>query len=182
MLASKSACGVLVGAILVASVAANEPQKAVSNQENGNNAAAAFERLKKLAGDWELANPKDAAEKGKTAVRYHVTSGGSAVVETIFPGTEHEMLTVYHRDGDQLVLTHYCVLGNQPRARAKFGSDKDEIAFEFAGGCCLNADKDAHMHNFRVRFIDADHLHEEAQLYAGGKAGETHGFDLVRKK
>ena len=58
MLASKSACGVLVGAILVASVAANEPQKAVSNQENGNNAAAAFERLKKLAGDWELANPR----------------------------------------------------------------------------------------------------------------------------
>ena len=43
------------------------------------------------------------------------TGGGSAVTETLFPGTAHEMMSVYHMDGDDLVLTHYCAGGNQPR-------------------------------------------------------------------
>ena len=29
-----------------------------------------------------------------------------------------EMITMYHPDGDGLALTHYCMLGNQPRMKA----------------------------------------------------------------
>jgi len=29
------------------------------------------------------------------------------------------MLTLYHRDGNRLVLTHYCREGNQPGMQAK---------------------------------------------------------------
>mgnify|MGYP003352508404 CR=1 FL=1 len=35
-----------------------------------------------------------------------VTAAGSAVVETIAPGTPHEMVTVYHLDGDKLADTY----------------------------------------------------------------------------
>ena len=59
------------------------------------------------------------SKKGDLVARYAVTAAGSAVVETVFPGTEHEMVTVYHADGSDLVLTHYCMEGNQPRMRAK---------------------------------------------------------------
>ena len=57
-------------------------------------------------GPAKLGEGKDAHE---ATVTYKVTSGGSAVVETIGPGTEHEMVTVIHPDGDDLMLTHYCM-------------------------------------------------------------------------
>jgi len=43
--------------------------------------------------------------------------GGTAVLERFtHPGSggPQTMLTVYHLDGDDLLLTHYCVAGNQP--------------------------------------------------------------------
>ena len=33
------------------------------------------------------------------------------------PDTPAETVTTYHLDGDALMLTHYCGLGNQPRLR-----------------------------------------------------------------
>ena len=50
---------------------------------------------------------------------YRVTAAGSAVMEVLFPGTDHEMVTVYHQDGDDLILTHYCAAGNQPRMKCR---------------------------------------------------------------
>src|SRR5882762_11523952 len=82
-------------------------------------ASASLERLKTLAGEWVAAEDGDMAKKGDLVARYAVTASGTAVVETVFPGREHEMVTVYHDDGPDLVLTHYCMEGNQPRMRAK---------------------------------------------------------------
>jgi len=47
-----------------------------------------------LSGDWTL-NGGDSS----VGVSYHVTAAGSAVVETLFPGTPHEMVSVYTRMG-----------------------------------------------------------------------------------
>jgi hypothetical protein len=173
----------VLGALLAARLAAEPPAQPGQRPANaGTEAAAAFERLKGLAGDWQQAIPKDEADKGQTAVRYRVIGAGSAVAETIFPGTEMEMESVYHLDGDQLRMTHYCCCGNQPQFRARAGADKDEIVFEFAGGTNLNPAKDAHMHTIRVRFAGPDRLQSSAELYTGGKPTETHSLDLVRKK
>lgn len=145
--------------------------------------SAAFERLKKLVGDWEQrAAADDDAAKGKIASQFRLTGGGSAVAETIFPGTEMEMLSVYHRDGDALLMTHYCAAGNQPRLRAKIGKDNNELIFEFVGGSNLNPAKDLHIHGGVIRFVDADHIHSEWFVYANGKPSGKHSFDLVRKK
>ncbi len=125
----------LLGTILVASVAADDPghsgHKAFAHTKQVDSA---FERFKGLAGDWEIVSTKDESQHGKIASRYHLTAGGNAVVETVFPGEEMEMVTVYHRDGDQLMLTHYCHLGNQPRMRTKSIDDNGELVFHFAGG------------------------------------------------
>src|SRR5262245_33835119 len=75
-------------------------------------AAAGFEKLKSLAGEWQAQGPH-----GLTKVSYEIVSGGTAVMETIIPPQEPTMVTLYHRDGDQLMMTHYCSGGNQPRMR-----------------------------------------------------------------
>jgi hypothetical protein len=85
----------------------------------------AFDRFRALAGEWVAAEDSEMVKKGDLVARYEVTSGGSAVIETVFPGTPHEMVTVYHADGEDVVLTHYC-LGNQPRMRAR-GSSAERV-------------------------------------------------------
>ena len=167
----------LVAVGLLAAVAAEEPKAAQAKTAN-----AALERLKTLVGDWQKVDSKDGAGKNAIAFRYRLTAGGSAVAETILPDSNMEMLSVYHTDGDQLVMTHYCCAGNQPRMRARLDRDKDELVFEFTGGSNLNPAKDWHIHNGRIRFIDADHLHSEWEFYVDGKSAGKHSFDLVRKK
>ena len=73
-----------------------------------------------------------------------------AVVETVFPGSAHEMVTVYHADGPDLVLTHYCMEGNQPRMRAK-GAQGSRFDFAFDGGTNIDPKRDRHMHSATCR-------------------------------
>ena len=109
-------------------------------------------------------------------------SPGSAVVETLFPGTGHEMVTVYHLDGDDLVLTHYCALKNQPRLRAERTNDPKKIAFKFVGATNVKSDRDRHMHDMTFHFLDADHIKVEGSAYEDGKQCEAMTFNLTRKK
>src|SRR5581483_8190768 len=86
------------------------------------------------------------------------TAGGSAVHETLFPGQPHEIISIYTADGPDLVMTHYCVLGNQPRLKADPKSPANQIHFQFAGGTNLDPKKDKHMHAATLTFVDDDHL------------------------
>ncbi|HMB55019.1 MAG TPA: hypothetical protein VKU40_17005, partial [Thermoanaerobaculia bacterium] len=74
----------------------------------GVDAEAAFEMMKGLAGDWQ----GTAAGEAGAEVDYRVTGNGSVVMQTQFPGTEHEMISMYHLVDGELVLTHYCSSGN----------------------------------------------------------------------
>jgi len=98
-----------------------------------------FEVLKKLAGDWVEAG-KDGKPTDKLVSSIRVTSRGTAIHETLFPGTENEMVTMYHLDGDNLVLTHYCKLGNQPRMRAEPAKEANKIEFKHIGGTNLKSE------------------------------------------
>src|SRR4051812_24656118 len=72
-----------------------------------------FEQLKQqLVGTWE-AKMKMGDDEQTVKATYEVTSGGSAILERLFAGTDHEMVSVYHSDGTSGVsMTHYCMLGN----------------------------------------------------------------------
>ncbi len=140
-------------------------------------ATARFDKLKALAGDWTKSGGD-----GSVEATYRVTAGGSAVMETLFPGTPHEMVTVFTVDRGDLVLTHYCAEGNQPRMKADRGGDASSIAFRFVGGGNIKSPNDGHMHEASFAFKDADHLTSTWQFYKDGKPGEKAEFDLVRKK
>ena len=143
---------------------------------------APFEKIKALSGEWEVKHEGgDHADHGGT-VTYKVTAGGSAVLETLFGGTEHEMVTMYYMEGDNLALTHYCMLHNRPHMRAEKQSNPDKIVFECRDEDDSKIEEEDHMHKATFTFVDPDHLNTEWVLYKEGKPDSTHSFELVRKK
>jgi hypothetical protein len=150
-------------------------------QTAGAKSAPSLDSIKKLAGDWVEVD-KDGKPTSKVVSSIKVTAGGSAVRELIFPGTDMEMVTMYTQEGPDLFLTHYCILGNQPRLRAEPGSGDKKIVFKLVGGGNLNPQKDAHMGETTLTFVDDDHITLECVKCENGKACETHKISLARKK
>jgi hypothetical protein len=127
-------------------------------------AAAAFSRLKSLAGEWEADS-----QMGKIHVSYELVAGGTALLERESSDKMPVMLTMFHVDGDRLLLTHYCMAGNQPRMQAKrFSPATGEIEFQFLDATNLTAGG-GHMHNALYRLVDDKHFESEWQFYENGK-------------
>jgi len=144
-------------------------------------ASPAFEALKKLAGDWVEVGP-DGKPTDKVVTSFRLTAGGSVVQETLFAGTDHEMVTMYHQDGADLVLTHYCAIGNQPRMRAESTKDAGRIVFKCAGGSNLKSESDTHMHHATLTLSGSDRYSAEWIAQQDGKECHKASFNLARKK
>lgn len=176
---SRKSLAMLAAVALSAAVAAAAP--AADQPAPGSPPPAptnpAFDRFKGLAGDWVAAEDGPMAKKGDLAARYTLTAGGSALVETVFPGSPHEMLTVYTADGQDVVLTHYCVFGNQPRMRAKAPAGS-RFAFAFDGG--VQPVSAAHMHQAWVELVGSDELRSEWTEHDGGKPAMVVAMHLLR--
>ena len=127
-----------------------------------------FERMKQLVGAWE--GTSDMAKEGeKVRVEYRLTAGGSALVETLFPGGAEEMVSVYHDRKGKLAMTHYCMLRNQPRmSLAKADAQAIELVFAREGNDIAPA-KEKHMHGVRITFADNDHIIQKWTLFEKGK-------------
>jgi hypothetical protein len=136
--------------------------------------AAAFEKLKTLAGDWVEVEPK-MGPAGHVAESYRLTGAGSALVSTLAGGTPHEMVSVCHRDGNDLVMTHYCAAQNQPRMRAKTVTG-NVIALDFDGGTNVDPAKDMHIHAVKIELLGPDEIREE---WIGWKDGKPETPSLV---
>jgi hypothetical protein len=140
-------------------------------------------KMKKLVGTWVAAD-----ENGKPTDQVvsviKLTAGGSAIHETLFPGGDMEMVSIYNLDGSDLVMTHYCMLGNQPRMKADPKSPANKITFNFTGGGNLDPNKDKHMHGATLTIVDADHIEVDGIGWEDGKpAKEMCGqMKVVRKK
>jgi len=162
-------------AVLAVGLRGDAEEKAAST------AVQQFEALKKLAGDW-VEIGKDGKPTGTVVSSIRVTSGGSAVHETIFPGTEKEMVTVYHLDGADLVLTHYCMLGNQPRMRAVPGKDANQIPFKFVSAGNLKNPDEHHMHEATLTILGPDRFRGEWTSCKDGKPCHQVTLELARKQ
>ena len=142
-------------------------------------APAAFERLKQLDGAWVTLSGS-AHMPQSMEVHYQVTGAGSALVETIGPGTPHEMVSVYHLANGGLVMTHYCAVGNQPYMVARPGDNADELVFECVGGSGVERDKGAYMARARFAFRDASRVDATWSAMRDGKLDHETRFELVR--
>jgi hypothetical protein len=164
----------------LALAAAAVPAAAAPDPATAPAPPAGFEKLRALAGEWVSAEDGPLAKKGDLVARYAVTASGSAVVETVFPGSAHEMVTVYHADGRDLVLTHYCMNGNQPRMRAK-GAGASRLEFAFDGGTNIDPTRDRHMHSAVLDLASADEIRSEWTELKEGKVIFVARTHLVRK-
>ncbi len=138
-----------------------------------------LERIQALAGKWKGTSVTD-GENEKAKVEYRVTSGGSAVVETLFQGTPHEMISVYHDKKGKLTLTHYCMLGNQPELRLR-KSDAHSMRFELAKGSGIDVRRDQHMHSLNLDFKDRDHIVQTWGCFEKGKENMQTVIALARR-
>jgi hypothetical protein len=174
---------VLVGGLLLAGLALS----AWSDDKHQHSAATpanpGLDKMKTLVGTWVAAD-KDGKPTEDVVSVIKLTAGGTAVHETLFPGQSHEMVSVYTADGADLLMTHYCMLGNQPRMKARPKAGEKQINFEFDGGSNLDPKKDKHMHAAKLTIVDADHLEIEGIGWENGAPAKEmcNGMKLVRKK
>lgn len=133
--------------------------------------AAALERLKPLAGEWDIIG--DDGKRGPGLV-ISVGAGGSAIREIMFPGSGHEMTNMYHADGDTIVMTHYCAVGNQPRMRAQAASE-GPLSFMFDSVTNLKGDEDTYMGSMVLTMVDANTIRQDWDHFTlkGGKGAPT---------
>jgi len=117
-----------------------------------------FEKMKALVGAWQGTTKDGKAVK----VTYSLVADGSAVMETLEPGNESAMITMYHPDGSPVLTTQYCAAHNHPRMRADTASaDPKSLTFNFVDATNLSSPTEGHMERLVVNFVDSDHFAQE---------------------
>lgn len=157
-------------------IAASFTAPAASPTSGRNNSAEAFARLKTLAGEWEATTGQ-----GKMHLSIEPIAAGTALVERETAENMPPMLTVYYLDGGRLLLTHYCMTGNQPRMQEKaFNPETGDVEFAFLDATNLASPAAVHMHNARFHLADHDRFVTEWDLYENGARKTTEKLEYTR--
>jgi hypothetical protein len=128
-----------------------------------SDARKSFDLLKGMEGNWA---GKDS--KGQSLqVTFRMTAGGSALLSEIHAHGPEDMITMFHMDGDRLLMTHYCGAGNQPRMKV-ISADAKSVSFEFLDGTNIGPN-DGHMQHATFTQPDADHHTEDWIFVDHGK-------------
>ncbi len=147
-----------------------------SKSEPASGASAAFTRIKSLVGEWQADTPM-----GKSQLTYELVSSGTAVLERESIAGHPPLITMYYLDGARLLLTHYCMAGNQPRMQAQvYDPASGELKFQFLDATNLPSPNAAHMHDATFRFVDDQHFKAAWNFYVDGKPKDAHVFDYTR--
>lgn len=137
-----------------------------------------FTKMKTLQGVWKSTN----GGEHQASVTYETRSNGSVLLETLKPEGESTMITVYHLDGDRLMLTHYCSSGNQPRMLADPVQEGDQtIQFKFMDATNLANTNEGHMTGLAFTIADADHLRQR-WIWTKDGTEQANEFKLERVK
>lgn len=124
-------------------------------EHNPDGARTAFSKLQSLIGEWHGKLP----DGDPIEITYEQINGG-AIVERYRSRDPMwwNMSTVYHRDKDKIVMSHYCSWGNHPRMEKVMQTGRAErIDFELID-LAENQPENGYMRNFVIVFVDRDHL------------------------
>jgi len=165
---------------LGAAGAGDDARPAAVSEPTLSPAAAFFERLKSLDGDW-----KGESTRGWTdRVNYRTIAAGSVVMSISFEAHPGEtMVTMYHLDGDRLLVTHYCVAKNQPRLQAtEFSPDGRTATFTFLDGTGMASRETGHMDKMIMTFEDAGTFTSHWTWYQNGSERWMEEIRHVRER
>ncbi len=155
-----------------------------------------FARMKTLAGTWQgtvrassAESPANTlpnkAEPSPVAVTLRVTSSGNALVHEMWnpqkpdDARNEHAVTVFYLEGDRLMLTHYCDLGNRPLMAARSLNAGKTLEFDLVG--IAGALKEGYMNHVVFTQDDANRHTEEWTALLGGKPMRFN-LDLQRKQ
>lgn len=92
------------------------------------------------------------------------------------------MVSIFHLNGEKLMMTHYCFAGNQPRMHVAFKPGKiGELDFTFVDATNLYKPSDGHMRGLKFTFDDKDRLIQVWTWRENGKDLPA-TFSLTRMK
>jgi len=121
-------------------------------------AVESFRLLTQLEGRWLGSGGRLGTEPEETVHEFTVAAGDSVVMEIIDPGGERE-LNVYHLVEGDLMLTHYCGAGIQPRLKLDIGRAAPGVfPFVFVDGSGFDPDRDRHIHSAKLVVRHGSHL------------------------
>ena len=145
--------------------------------------SAAFEKLRSLTGEWEGTYAWTGRNaSGKINAQYYTTGNGSALVENLTVDGIPSMTSVYHLDGSDLRVTHFCAAQNQPRLKASaIDLGSGQIMFSLVDITNLKSPDAGHVEGLDVRFLEHDHITLRFRFMGAGKESDEL-IDLRRKK
>jgi hypothetical protein len=162
--------GFVYRALLVAAVALAASLSTKAQQDSPG--AETYKKIRALAGDWQGSFEWSGArtDRGKMDATYYVTGNGSAVVENLLMNGQPVMTSVYHMDGKDLRLTHFCAAQNQPRLKAqRVDLPHSEVDFGFVDATNMSSPDAPHVRGLEWRMVDVDHIRLTFLFAAGSK-------------
>jgi hypothetical protein len=161
----KGLCVLIAGAAVAMSATAYAAEETPSDQM--------FGRLQALVGSWEGTFEWSGARKAKGTLKatYSLTANGSALVENLIMGETQvpSMTSVYHLDGADLRMTHYCAARNQPRLKATHIDVAKGVAdFGFVDVTNVGAANPGYVDAFEVQILDTNQIHLRFDFGGGG--------------
>lgn len=136
---------------------------------DGASSFALFQSLRGTWGIWENGQPLS------IKMTYDMASRDSVVTEHF--GKE---LTVFHIDKSDLLATHYCNRGNQPRLKLTANTAPNVYEFEMIDITNLDDPNDPHVHKMIYRFIDKTHFDLEI-VWKAGSVQESENYSLIKE-
>jgi hypothetical protein len=159
--------GVVIGFALIGTNRARAVEKP--------NSVLAFEHLTLLVGEWK-------GVQGNTEIKliYTLTADGSALMEE-FRAANSTMVTIFTVDGDHLIATHYCSVGNQPQMMTAAITEPlpKNLIFSLSHVTGMKTPEDWHNTGLTVTMEDKQHLTQVWTYEYKGKRG-TNTFHFSR--
>jgi hypothetical protein len=157
-----------------------------------------YDWMRQLEGQWTLSpaeqqegkatqRPEVAAMLGtdRLAMNFELVGRGSTVQEDLLPGTERQMVTMYHcRDAScsAVKATHYCAKQNQPEFLASLDSTPGKLVFECDMSTELCQSWDDHIHRITHELsADGRHLRAVYSSYMNGEHSKDTIFHFDRR-
>ena len=131
----------------------------------------AFETFKGFEGKWAIRSGQKTLPFEMT---YQIGSKGSIVTEQF--GKE---LSVFYRDGQSLLMTHFCNAGNQPRLRLRENTQSGVFEFLMFDITNLQSSDADHVERVAYRVIDDKTIALEI-VWKNHKPEESEKYTLTR--
>jgi len=166
-------CAMVLSLVLTSAAKSTEPSAPAAPSY----AAAEFEKLKSLIGEWD-------APLGKNEVMtdiFRPMGSGTAILHEEWKNGEQLTATVFYLVGSELRADHFCDLGNQLHYVAVKSDDPNALLLELRDSTNVDTHP-KHFHSVIVHFIDADHHTQDWELMSPEAGAKNVRLVFTRKK